>query len=114
MSMSEQQSSDVLTGHVAVVTGGARGIGAAIVRALHGAGATVVAAGGSPAHGAALADEFADGRCVYEPHDVGDESSWRQLADRVVAEHGPVSILVNNAGIYQPGVDITATSTENF
>lgn len=114
MSTSEQQSSDVLTGHVAVVTGGARGIGAAVVRALHDAGATVVAAGGSPSHGAALADEFADGRCVYEPHDVGDESSWRQLADRVEAEHGPVSILVNNAGIYRPGVDITETSTENF
>jgi 3alpha(or 20beta)-hydroxysteroid dehydrogenase len=114
MTTSAQQSSNVLTGQVAVVTGGARGIGAAVVRALHEAGAAVVAAGGSGRHGAALAAELADGRCAYEPHDVGDESSWWRLVNAVADRYGPATILVNNAGVYNPGVDVTTTSTENF
>lgn len=107
-------AADLLAGQVAVVTGGARGIGAAVVRALHDAGATVVAAGGSAKHGVSLAEEFGTGRCVYESHDVSEEASWAALGEKVVAAYGPVSILVNNAGVYAPGTDVTDTTIENF
>jgi 3alpha(or 20beta)-hydroxysteroid dehydrogenase len=107
-----------LTGQVAVVTGGARGIGAAIVRVLATAGATVVVAGGSPEHGEALADEIdiAAGRPVarYLPHDVSSEQSWDALLPLVENDLGPITTLVNNAGILDPGPDVSETPVENF
>lgn len=112
--MNVDGAADLLAGQVAVVTGGARGIGAAVVRTLHDAGATVIAAGGSAKHGAALAEELTTGRCVYASHDVSEEASWAALSEKVVSAHGAVSILVNNAGVYTPGADVANTTTENF
>jgi 3alpha(or 20beta)-hydroxysteroid dehydrogenase len=102
-----------LTGEVAVVTGGSRGIGAAVVAALAGAGASVVIAGGSEKHGRALADELGGAHC-YLPHDVSSEQSWTGLLKRVREELGEITLLVNNAGILDPGPDISETSVENF
>ncbi|GHF68289.1 3alpha(or 20beta)-hydroxysteroid dehydrogenase [Amycolatopsis bartoniae] len=102
-----------LDGQVAIVTGGARGIGAAIVRALTGAGATAVIAGGRDTDGKALAGELGD-RAAYERHDVGCEQSWDTLLERTTEQFGPPTILVNNAGIYRPGADVTDTTPENF
>ncbi|GAA5165374.1 MULTISPECIES: SDR family NAD(P)-dependent oxidoreductase [Amycolatopsis] len=102
-----------LDGQVAVVTGGARGIGAAIVRTLAGAGAATVIAGGRETDGRALADELG-GDAVYESHDVGCERSWDHLLARVSARFGAPTILVNNAGIYRPGPDVADTTPENF
>jgi 3alpha(or 20beta)-hydroxysteroid dehydrogenase len=101
-----------LTGEIAVVTGGSRGIGAAIVTGLAAAGASVVIAGGSEKHGRALADEL-DG-CRYLPHDVSSEQSWAELTARVRTELGEITVLVNNAGVLDPGPDISGTSVENF
>jgi len=67
-------SASNLGGESAIVTGGSRGIGAAIVKALVGARATVVIAGGSEKHGRDLAADLG-GR--YLPHDVSSEQSWR-------------------------------------
>jgi 3alpha(or 20beta)-hydroxysteroid dehydrogenase len=102
-----------LTGEIAVVTGGSRGIGAAIVSALASAGATVVIAGGSEVAGNNLADELGDGH-RYIPHDVAAEESWNRLVTRVGKDIGDITLLVNNAGILDSGADITATSVENF
>jgi 3alpha(or 20beta)-hydroxysteroid dehydrogenase len=104
-----------LEGQVAVVTGGARGIGAAVVRILCQAGAAVVAAGGSEQHGRALAEELShDGKCLYLPHDVSSETSWTNVATEVRKQCGDATILVNNAGVYSPGPDIVDTSPQNF
>jgi 3alpha(or 20beta)-hydroxysteroid dehydrogenase len=102
-----------LTGRVAVVTGGSRGIGAAVVEALAGAGAAVVVAGGSAEHGRALAAGLG-GAVRYHAHDVASERSWDELVVRVREELGEIDLLVNNAGVLDPGPDISGTSVENF
>jgi 3alpha(or 20beta)-hydroxysteroid dehydrogenase len=81
-----------LSGRNAIVTGGARGIGAGICRTLSAAGANVVIADLLEVEGAALAEEI---RGRFTPHDVTDEASWAALVGSV----GTVDILVNNAGI---------------
>lgn len=102
-----------LTGEVAVVTGGSRGIGAAVVSALAAAGATVVIAGGSPEAGNVLADKLGD-RHRYLSHDVSAEESWKDLVTQVRAEIGDITLLVNNAGVLDPGADISMTTLANF
>ncbi len=82
---------------VAVVTGGTRGIGAEISRALRAAGRTVVA---SYAGNDAAAEAFrAETGIAVEKFDVGDFAACEAALARIVASHGPVAIVVNNAGI---------------
>ncbi|CAB4549149.1 MAG: SDR family oxidoreductase [Actinobacteria bacterium] len=87
-----------LQGVVAVVTGGARGMGAQHVRALVGAGATVIATDVLDADGAALVAEVGE-RAVYRHLDVTDDAAWRVLVAQVEEQFGPIGVLVNNAGI---------------
>ncbi|MBT3401695.1 MAG: SDR family oxidoreductase [Rhodospirillaceae bacterium] len=90
---------DLLAGRLAIVTGAARGIGLATVRALRAAGADAIALD---------VDEDVLAQ-AYEPDegvsamaaDIASPEAVRACAARVEAEHGPVSILVNNAGIHQ-------------
>lgn len=90
-----------LDGRVALVSGGARGLGAAYVRALHGAGASVVIGDLLDAEGTALADALGE-RALFVHLDVTSETSW---ADAVAAAVGlgGVDVLVNNAGIANAG-----------
>jgi 3(or 17)beta-hydroxysteroid dehydrogenase len=80
-----------LSGQVAIVTGGASGIGAATVALLAEAGATVVVADVQPAA------KEAPGRFVK--HDVASEDSWKALLADVLGRDDRLDILVNNAGI---------------
>ena len=89
----------MLDGHIAIVTGGGSGIGAAIARAFAKAGARVAVAGRSPERLAQVAREIG-GEAV--PADVTDEASASALFGRVDALFGGVDILVNNAGIAGP------------
>ena len=82
----------ILAGKVALVTGGGRGIGAAIGRALARVGARVVVCGRSKSDLDAIAKEI-DGAAIE--CDVAD----RAATDRMLAAVGPVAVLVNNAGI---------------
>ena len=88
-----------LTGEIALVTGASRGIGAAIADELAAQGATVVGTAtsqsGADAIAARLAAHGGHGRVV----DVGDAASLDALLEGVAKEVGPISILVNNAGI---------------
>ncbi len=82
---------------VALVTGGTRGIGAAIAKALKGAGHEVAATFASHT-GKAEAFKQETGIAVYQ-WDVSDEAACAAGVKQVETELGPVDILVNNAGI---------------
>jgi acetoacetyl-CoA reductase len=84
-------------GRVAVVTGGSRGIGAAISTTLKSAGYTVAAVYGSN-NAAAEAFSAETGIAVYRI-DVSDFSACQTGMAKIVADLGPVDVLVNNAGI---------------
>lgn len=87
-----------LTGRVAIVTGGAGGIGFGIARRLHEAGASVVIADLDADRAGQRAAELGVHAIGLE-HDVTDESSGEQLRDDVVARFGAIHVLVNNAGV---------------
>ncbi|WAP54846.1 SDR family NAD(P)-dependent oxidoreductase [Streptomyces sp. S465] len=87
-------------GKVAVVTGGARGIGAEIGRLLAAEGATVVVADLAPAKDIPTSAE--GGPADYRRVDVTDEASVRAAFDDIVATHGRIDVLVNNAGVPGP------------
>jgi len=101
MARQEDRDGGVLRGRVAVVTGGGRGIGAAIARRLAGAGAAVAVAARSEGEIEAVAEELrqAGGRAVAVRCDVTDEGSVAALRRAVEAELGPADVLVNNAGV---------------
>src|SRR6185436_14206134 len=91
-----------LRGRVALVTGGSRGIGAAIVRALADAGAAVIInyrEQKAAAETLAAAIGSAGGRAVAIRADISHSDEVAQLFARADAQFGPVDILVNNAGI---------------
>ena len=99
-----------LAGRVAVVTGGASGIGLASSRRLAAEGAHVVVADLDPATGKAAAD-LVGGSFVAV--DVANEEQVDALFDGVAREHGRLDIAFNNAGISPPEDDlIEATSIE--
>ena len=89
-------------GRTALVTGGARGIGAAIVRRLHGEGANVAITDVLADEGRALAAELGE-RTVFIDHDVTDDAAWADAVKAAVAAFGRLDVLVNNAGIHHGG-----------
>ena len=93
-----------LSGRTALVTGGGTGLGAAIARALHSAGASVVVAGRRAEPLAALSDELGE-RVSWRVCDVADPGSVAALADAL--SDVEVSVLVNNAGIAGPVAPLT-------
>jgi len=86
---------------VAIVTGGASGIGAATCRALVGEGARVVVADLADRQGGALAADLSD-HAVFQHLDVTDEAAWRQAVRRAEDTFGILNVLVNGAGATGP------------
>lgn len=96
-----------LAGKVVLVTGGSRGIGAAVVRAMAAAGADVVVHyGREEARAQALAAEIGAERCRVLGADFMVDRQILDLWAAAVAWRGRVDVLVNNAGIYEPA-DVT-------
>lgn len=86
-----------LAGKVVVITGSARGIGAATARAFAAEGARVVI---SDIDGTALAEAAESLKpALALPLDVSDRAAFDAFCDRIESEIGPIDVLVNNAGI---------------
>ncbi len=83
-------------GKTALVTGGAGGLGGAAARRLASEGARVVLTDVAQEAGEALADEIGGG---FLPHDVADETRWREVAEATLRKTGRIDILVNAAGV---------------
>ncbi|RFP89447.1 3-oxoacyl-[acyl-carrier-protein] reductase [Rhodobacteraceae bacterium 63075] len=112
-----------LTGKTALVTGASGGIGGAIAKALHGAGAQVGLSGTREEPLKALAAELGEGAHVL-PCNLSDADAVSELPKQAIAAMGGLDILVNNAGItrdqifmrmsdeeWQNVIDVNLTST---
>ncbi|MEK6443750.1 glucose 1-dehydrogenase [Pseudonocardia sp. T1-2H] len=88
-------------GKVALITGGARGLGEATGRVMADEGATVILTDVLDAEGEAVAKDITanGGKAVYYNQDVTDEGRWAELTRKIVADHGRLDVVVNNAGI---------------
>jgi len=95
-----------LTGRTALVTGGARGLGAGMAEALARAGAAVMIGDILEDAGTATAEKLsAEGLDVrFTPLDVTDDASWAAAVEQAVAQLGGLDVLVNNAGIEISGL----------
>ncbi len=93
-----------LQGKVAVVTGGAQGIGKAIAKTFLEKKCTVVIADRDWEAGEETAEEFAPlGKVRFIPTDVASENEVREMIGQTVGHYGRLDILVNNAGIFRGG-----------
>ena len=102
-----------LDGKVALVTGGARGIGAAVSEALAQAGASVLVTDVLEATETVASIRKAGGKAEFLKHDVTIEAQWEAAVAAAISKFGSLSILVNNAGIETAAL-ITQCTVEDF
>lgn len=101
-----------LQGKIAVVTGGASGMGASTVRRFAAEGARVVLTDLNAEAGERLAQELGE-TVSFIAQDVSDPQGWRALGAHVEAQHGRLDVLVNNAGILKAG-SVEDTTLEDW
>ena len=92
-----------LAGKVAVITGGASGIGLAAAKRMHAEGATVVVGDIDPSTGKSVAVDLGG---LFVPVDVSDQDAVDALFDTTAEKYGRVDIAFNNAGISPPDDDL--------
>lgn len=100
-------------GQVAVITGGANGIGAEVARELSGRGASVAVLDCDAAQAETLAGELGDGAMGLGA-DVTDPASLAEAMDAVVQRFGGIDVVVANAGIAGPIATVAHVSAERW
>ena len=100
-----------LENKVALITGGARGLGAATSEVMVAEGATVLLTDVRPDEGKTQADRLGE-RAEFVEHDVTSEEGWNTLVAGVVADHGRLDVLVNCAGVLTIAPLIKSTPEE--
>jgi NAD(P)-dependent dehydrogenase (short-subunit alcohol dehydrogenase family) len=89
-----------LQGKVALVTGSTQGIGKAVAQLFVAEGAKVIVNGlAADADGAALVEELGSDRALFIAADIADEAAVRAMAAQGAERFGPITVLVNNAGM---------------
>ncbi|GGY59379.1 glucose 1-dehydrogenase [Streptomyces omiyaensis] len=106
-------AADALRDRTVVVTGGARGLGAATARAAAAAGARVLVTDLLEEEGRALAGELGD-RARFARHDVTSEDDWHAVVALASAAYGRIDGLVNNAGISGGSHALEEQTAEDF
>lgn len=103
-----------LEGKVAIITGGARGQGAAEAKLFAREGAKVIVGDMLDQEGAAVAAEIAEagGAAEYVYLDVTSEQDWNRAIEVAISRFGKLNVLVNNAGIWRGGVVEDTTSQQ--
>ena len=101
-----------LDGKVAIITGGARGQGAAEARLFATEGARVVIGDILDDDGELVAKELGD-EAIYRHHDVTTEAGWSEIVADTVSTFGRLDVLVNNAGIFRI-TPISMTSADDY
>lgn len=104
---------DRVSGKVAVITGAARGLGAAFARRLLAEGAKVVITDVLDAEGSSLAREFSS-HARFVRHDVTEAADWERVMAECESAFGPVSVLINNAAILGATGPIKTLSEDDY
>jgi 3(or 17)beta-hydroxysteroid dehydrogenase len=100
-----------LQGRIAIVTGGAKGLGEAVVRLFVAEGATVIVADVDADSGARVVESLG-AKTRFQHLDVRIESEWERVIGETVAAFGRLDILVNNAGVIEIGSIETQTAEQ--
>jgi 3alpha(or 20beta)-hydroxysteroid dehydrogenase len=101
--MGEERTGSRLAGKVALISGGARGMGASHARAMVAEGGRVVLGDLLDDEGAAVAAELGEENAAYVHLDVTDRAQWAAAVESTIARFGRLNVLVNNAGIVNWG-----------
>jgi 3alpha(or 20beta)-hydroxysteroid dehydrogenase len=102
-----------LSGKVAIVTGASQGMGEAHARRFVAEGAQVVMVDINEERGAAIAAELGE-NAQFVKADVTSLAEWRRVVDEAESTFGPVTVLVNNAGIIGPLADTVELDEEDY
>jgi 3alpha(or 20beta)-hydroxysteroid dehydrogenase len=102
-----------LAGKVAIITGAAQGMGAAHARRFVAEGAKVIVTDINAEAGAPRVNELG-GDAHFMKHDVASEIDWQAVVAEAETRFGPVTVLVNNAGILGPGLPAAELAEADF
>lgn len=97
-----------LKGEHVLITGGGTGIGLAVAQSMHAAGARVVLIGRREAELKEAVRQLGE-RAAYYVHDITEFDKTPALIERITQDHGPITCLVNNAGMHlkKPAIETT-------
>ena len=93
---------------VALITGGASGLGKATGQLMAKEGATVILTDLQEVEGTAVSKQIIDngGKCSFMKQDTTFEEGWREICDYILERHGHLDILLNGAGVGGSGIEI--------